>query len=211
MVAYIPFIRARLSVSALFSIAVHALILLVMAGFALFPDTLSKTTRPLDLVLVTSASDDEDNTSAQAQQLSRAVHTQGNAQWTVRPGIQDESKSSRRRTISAASHQARDADYLARWRARVEQFGTRYYQQKIKTQPVSGELRILVSIGTNGELLGAQIRQSSGQQALDQLALDILKKVAPFEPLPAEIRTDTEVLEIIRTWKFTAKEGLRAG
>ena len=115
------------------------------------------------------------------------------------------------RTISASNHQARDADYLARWRQRVEQFGTQYYQQKIKNLPVSGEVRLLVSIGPKGELLGAQIRQSSGQPALDSMALDILKQMAPFEPLPPEIRKDTDVLEIIRTWKFTAQEGLRAG
>jgi TonB family protein len=239
MIAYYSFTQARLSVSALFSIAVHALILLCMTGFALFPQFHSSNL-PIALEVILASNPSErvneesllkadkhqagDRSALRPSQArshpkqSRALQSKGNAQWSVRPGIQDDTawksmadQPTRHRTVSAASHEARDAAYLARWRDRVEQFGTQYYQQKIRQMPMAGEVRILVSIGPKGQLLDAQIRQSSGKPALDKMALDILRQSAPFEPLPAEIRSDTDILEIIRTWRFTTKEGLRAG
>jgi TonB family protein len=198
MIHHYPLATTRLTVSALFSVAIHALILVLMAGLVFFPEVYSKALTPLEVTL---------------EPAPTAMPTQAvaNVQWTAQPSFSKAMAGKKVRTVSASNHQPRDADYLARWRARVEQFGTQVYQQRIKQAPVSGEVRILVSIGLQGELLGAQIRQSSGQPALDKMALDILRQMAPFEPLPAEIRTDTEVLEIIRTWKFTTKEGLRAG
>lgn len=239
MIAYYPFSGARLTVSAVFSIALHALVMLLMTGFALFPQVLSKTPTQLEVILATSQSErNKDQALLEADKYQageqtaerpekakkqtkpreeRALKTQGNAQWAVKPSFQDHAawqsmpdQPAKHRTVSAATHEARDAAYLARWRDRVEQFGTQYYQGKIKQAPLSGEVRILVSIGPKGQLLDAQIRQSSGQPALDAIALEILRKSAPFEPLPAEIRSDTDVLEIIRTWKFTAHEGLRS-
>jgi len=155
--------------------------------------------------------------SSQMRTPKGTVHTTGNAQWHVRPSFHDKAawaalkqEPLKYRTISAATHESRDAAYLAQWRNQVERFGTQHYQRYIKSQPVSGELRILVRIGPQGQLLQANIRKSSGQPALDALAIEILKKSAPFEPLPENIKADTDVLEIIRTWRFTAHEGLRS-
>jgi len=212
----------RLSLSALFSIALHALILLFITGVVLFPASILKPLSRLDITLISPQEEkpqiEEAVTIQQKEKNAKRLQTQGNAQWTVKPGIQDETawqslrdQRVRHRTVSAAAHQARDAAYLTRWRDHIESFGTSYYQSHIKQQPLSGELRILVSIGPKGELLEAAIRQSSGEPALDAIAMEILKRAAPFEPLPEEIRADTDVLEIIRTWKFTAGEGLRSG
>lgn len=240
MIAYYPFARARLTVSAAFSITVHALIILLMSGLALFPEVYTKPVQSLEVIIASSPSErstedalleaDKHQTGERVAQRPnksapvstpqnrRILQTQGNAQLSLRPGFQDEAAwktlpdhAIKHRAISAASHEARDAAYLARWRDRVEQFGTEYYQQQIKKTPISGEVRILVSIGPKGQLLDAQVRESSGSLALDKIALEILRKSAPFEPLPQEIRSDTDVLEIIRTWKFTTREGLRAG
>lgn len=212
----------RLPVSAFFSIAVHALIMLFMTGVVLFPTDLFKSLKKLDVTIIahpeTKQSQTDKYSGQRMEKNEKRIVTQGNAQWKVKPGIHDEAAWSglqeqrlRHRTVSAAAPETRDAAYLAKWRERIESFGTSYYQQRIKQQPLSGEVRILVSIGPKGELLEAAVRQSSGEPSLDTLALEILKKAAPFEPLPEEIRKDTDVLEIMRTWKFTAGEGLRSG
>lgn len=235
-----PFIGARLTVSAIFSVAIHASLMLVMAGMVLFPEALFQSPAQLEVIIAANPeADSSERTLLEADKNQagervseradkaggsakttheRRLHTQGNAQWSVKPGIHDETAWQslrdphlRYRTVSAASHEARDAEYLARWRDRVEKFGTQYYQSRIKQAPLSGEVRILVSIGSKGQLLQAVIRQSSGQPSLDAMAMEILRKSAPFEPLPEAMRKDTDVLEIIRTWKFTAREGLRAG
>jgi protein TonB len=37
---------------------------------------------------------------------------------------------------------------------------------------------------------------------LDQAALNIVNLAAPFEPFPDELRTEADILEIVRTFRF---------
>ncbi len=46
------------------------------------------------------------------------------------------------------------------------------------------------------------MRRSSGDKALDQAALKILRLAAPFEPLPANVRKDYDVLRFAYEWDF---------
>jgi protein TonB len=46
------------------------------------------------------------------------------------------------------------------------------------------------------------IRQSSGNTTLDQAARTILQMAAPFEPLPAAIRAEYDVLRFAYEWDF---------
>jgi protein TonB len=45
---------------------------------------------------------------------------------------------------------------------------------------------------------------------LDAAAVKIVEMSAPFAPFPPDIRRDTDVLHITRTWMFTRGEGLRS-
>ncbi len=108
----------------------------------------------------------------------------------------------RKRTISAASHEKRDAPYLDRWQAYVEHFGNSHYPEVALRNRLRGDLRLLVALNKDGSIHEVSIRSSSGSSQLDQAAVDLVYQAAPFEPLPTEITTDTEILEIIRTWQF---------
>lgn len=108
----------------------------------------------------------------------------------------------RKRTISASAHLPKDVDYLSRWQHYVEQFGNEHYPVEAMQKNICGNLRLLVAINKDGSIHEIHLRQSSGSPLLDQSAIDIVKAAAPFEPLPAEIAADVEVLEIIRTWQF---------
>jgi len=60
---------------------------------------------------------------------------------------------------------------------------------------------------------GADIRRiprSSGHRILDAAAVRIVKLAAPFAPLSADIRKDTDILVITRTWTFTSSEKLES-
>ncbi len=46
------------------------------------------------------------------------------------------------------------------------------------------------------------MRRSSGDKALDQAALKILRLAAPFDPLPPNIRKDYDVLRFAYEWDF---------
>ena len=53
-----------------------------------------------------------------------------------------------------------------------------------------------------GELQEVSILQSSGHSILDQAAIEIVRLAAPYQPFPEEMRAETDILEIIRTWRF---------
>ena len=53
------------------------------------------------------------------------------------------------------------------------------------------------------------MRRSSGDKALDQAALTILRLAAPFPPLPPSIREDYDVLRFADDWDFAA--GIESG
>ena len=108
----------------------------------------------------------------------------------------------KKRTISAASHNKQDAKYLQRWQSYVEQFGNAHYPEQVLKNNVSGNLRLLVAVKKDGSLHQVSVRKSSGSALLDQAAIKIVQAAAPFEPLPANMSQDTEILEIIRTWQF---------
>lgn len=115
-----------------------------------------------------------------------------------------------RRQVSASTHEARDAQYLEYWRHRIESIGNLNYPSEAKRKQLSGELRLLVAINKDGTINGISVRESSGQAILDDAAVQIVRLAAPFQPLPEEVRKDTDILEIIRTWHFGSDSRLLA-
>jgi protein TonB len=59
-----------------------------------------------------------------------------------------------------------------------------------------------VVIGADGRLKDIVVRRSSGNAALDQAALTILRLAAPFEPLPDKIRAEYDALRFAYEWDF---------
>jgi protein TonB len=112
-------------------------------------------------------------------------------------------KKPRTYTISSASTQkSHDALYLDSWRKRIESVGNLNYPDSARRQNIYGSLRLLVTIFPDGSLKDVEILQSSSSRILDQAAVDIVNMAAPFEPFPAELRGEVDILEIIRTWRF---------
>ena len=112
-------------------------------------------------------------------------------------------------TISSASTQkSHDALYLDNWRRRVEAVGNRNYPAEAERRRIYGSLRLLVSQMPDGSVNDVEILSSSGHELLDRSAVDIVHMAAPFEPFPAEIQSEVDILEIIRTWRFHEAEGL---
>jgi len=112
-------------------------------------------------------------------------------------------KRPRKYTISSAStRKSQDALYLDRWRRRIEAVGNINYPSEARRRQLYGSLRMLVALLPNGEVESIRILQSSGHSILDQAAVEIVHLAAPFQPFPAKLRTEADILEIIRTWRF---------
>jgi protein TonB len=108
-----------------------------------------------------------------------------------------------------ASPEAREsmlASYLDSWRRRVERVGTANFPQLPQSAPQTGRPTLEVAIGADGQLEDIIVRHSSGDGALDQAALRILRMAAPFEPLPPAIRAEYDVLRFAYEWDFGAAE-----
>ncbi|MHB8562565.1 MAG: energy transducer TonB [Acidiferrobacteraceae bacterium] len=108
----------------------------------------------------------------------------------------------REKFISARTRAYAYARYMDAWKARVERIGNSHYPRAVRNAGLSGRLLIDVAINANGSLRNVHILRSSGSPVLDEAALRIVRRAAPFAPFPAAIRHHVDVLHIIRTWEF---------
>jgi protein TonB len=115
------------------------------------------------------------------------------------------------RTLLAtpSTRQSGLAEYLDAWRRRVERIGTANYPRELLGNIDAGRPTLEVVIAADGRLDDIVVRRSSGDTALDQAALRILRLAAPFAPLPPNIREDYDVLRFAYEWDFAA--GMGAG
>ena len=90
-------------------------------------------------------------------------------------------------------------------RRRVERIGTANYPRELLGDIDAGRPTLEVVIGADGRLDDIVVRSSSGDKALDQAALKILRLAAPFAPLPEEIRKDYDVLRFAYEWDFSTR------
>lgn len=108
-----------------------------------------------------------------------------------------------RRTLIAtpSTQQSILAEYLDGWRRRVERIGTANFPAQFLGGG-HGRPTLEVVIASDGALESIVVRNSSGDKALDQAALKILRIAAPFDPLPANVRKDYDVLRFAYEWDF---------
>ncbi|UTW05500.1 energy transducer TonB (plasmid) [Amphritea atlantica] len=107
-----------------------------------------------------------------------------------------------KRLTSAATKSHSDAVYLANWRRKIESVGNLNYPQEAQRSQLYGNLRMMVSVLPDGNVKEIRILHSSGNRILDDAAVRIVQLAAPFQKFPVEMRKNTDLLEIIRTWKF---------
>jgi len=115
----------------------------------------------------------------------------------------------RRTFISASTSAYRYAAYMEAWRSKVERIGNLNYPDEARKRKLSGSLILDVALNPDGSVNDVVVRRSSGQKILDDAAIRIVHLAAPFAPFPADIRKDTDILHITRTWQFLNNKGFR--
>lgn len=101
------------------------------------------------------------------------------------------------------------AGYLDAWRQRVELVGTLNFPDKYLTDNVAYRRPTLeVAIDADGSLADVIVQNSSGDRAVDQAAIDILRMAAPFEPFPEPISVEYETLRFAYDWDFNNGKGV---
>jgi protein TonB len=122
----------------------------------------------------------------------------------LRAELPDGSDDARTLIATPSTRQSDLAEYLDGWRRRVERIGTANYPTELLGNIDAGRPTLEVVIAADGRLDDIVVRRSSGDKALDQAALKILRLAAPFAPLPEEIRKDYDVLRFAYEWDFSA-------
>lgn len=110
-------------------------------------------------------------------------------------------KRPRKKFLGARASEYRFAQYEEEWRQKVERVGTLNYPSEARGR-LYGNLRLTVTIRPDGSVQSVVLDRSSGLKALDEAAFRIVHLAAPFERFPPDIRKDTDLLVITRTWFF---------
>ena len=115
----------------------------------------------------------------------------------------------KRKFVSANTREYKYAAYMEAWRTKVERVGNLNYPEEARRRKISGQLVLDVALNPDGKINQITIRNSSGHRVLDDAAIRIVELAAPYAPFPDEMRAETDILHITRTWQFLDQSGFK--
>ena len=117
-----------------------------------------------------------------------------------------------RPVITASTRDPVYAMYFRALRSRIEHLGNINFPQRNGVR-LYGELTVRIPVNRNGTIDdregGVAVERSSGNHDLDNAALGIVRRAAPFGPFPRNAQTSADVWVIITRLKFTRDQGYR--
>lgn len=117
-------------------------------------------------------------------------------------------KRPRRKNISASTKEYKYSNYLDAWKRKVERIGNINYPDEARRMKLFGNLILSVGLRSDGTIYEIVVIRSSGHKILDDAAIRIVRLAAPYAPFPEEIRKETDILDITRTWQFLSSNRL---
>ncbi len=117
-------------------------------------------------------------------------------------------KRPKRRFVGSRAAEYRFARYVEDWRVKVERIGNLNYPEAARARKLYGSLLLTVGIRADGSLDSIAIDRTSGQKILDLAAKRIVEMASPYAPFPPDIKRDTDILYITRTWTFAPGDSL---
>lgn len=155
-----------------------------------------------------SATETETDTPSASELMNRSMEMLSlNEQ--INQSLQAYSSAPKQKYISARTREFLYASYMRDWVTKVERVGDLNYPDQARRQRLSGSLIVDVAINHDGSVLDIKVVRPSGHKILDDAAVRIVRLAAPFAPFPEDIRKDTDILHITRTWEFTSNNRLQ--
>jgi len=111
-------------------------------------------------------------------------------------------KETREAFITPDTRESRLAPYLDGWKRKIEKVGTLNFPVAARRRFATRNPVVAVVIKADGSLKEATIQESSGDPEMDQAALNILRKAAPFNPFPLNLKQDYDQLRFAYEWQF---------
>jgi protein TonB len=161
----------------------------------------------------TKSEADETNTSAENKKVSmdevnQALLEMNRLEALIAKQQEEYQKRPKRKFIGARATEYRYAMYVDAWRQKIEKIGNKNYPAAAKKLKLYGQLQMTVSIKKDGTIENIELNRSSGHKVLDEAARHIVELGAPYAKFSEDIRKDTDILSITRTWTFTREASL---
>ena len=122
--------------------------------------------------------------------------------------INAENARPKKRYVSPATREEVYAIYYDRLRRTIEDRGTQQFPQSAG-QKLYGELTMVVTVNHDGQVLSAEVAESSGNRTLDRQAQAIARGAGPFGPFSAAMRARADQIVVVSRFKFTREETLQ--
>ena len=141
--------------------------------------------------------------------LAESARAMARLEGEISKSTDEYSKRPRKKFIGARAEEYRFAQYIEDWRQKIERIGTLNYPPAARGK-LYGSLLLTVTINADGTVTRIDINRSSGYKVLDDSARRIVQMASPYAAFPPDIRRDTDIIEITRTWYFTQGDQLSA-
>lgn len=128
--------------------------------------------------------------------------------------IEDYNKRPKKTQVTPSTREVGYAAYYKAFQDRIEKYGTLNFPQK-DGKKLYGNLVLYIPIFQDGTIYmkdgGPRIERSSGDPALDQAAMNIVRRSVPFGKFPDNMRSTgkDDVWEIITRFSFTRDDALQ--
>lgn len=121
--------------------------------------------------------------------------------------INEENARPKKRYVSPSTKEVAYAVYYDHLRRAVEKRGTENFPE-VNGKKIYGELTMLITVNFDGEMLGTEIVQSSGNRTLDRRAEAIARSAGPFGNFSDEMRKKADQIVVVSRFRFTRDEVL---
>lgn len=129
--------------------------------------------------------------------------------------IEDQNKRPKKTMITPSTREAGYATYYKTMQKRIEDFGTLNFPN-VNGRKLYGQLMLSIPVFQDGTIYekegGIKVERSSGNPALDEAAMRIVRRSAPFGRFPPNMLSSDrdDLWVIITTFKFTRDDKLQA-
>lgn len=129
--------------------------------------------------------------------------------------IEDQNKRPKKTMITPSTREAGYASYYKAMQKRIEDFGTLNFPNT-NGRKLYGQLMLSIPVFQDGTIYekegGIKVERSSGNPALDEAAMRIVRRSAPFGKFPPNMLSSDrdDLWVIITTFKFTREDKLQA-
>lgn len=121
--------------------------------------------------------------------------------------VNEENARPKRRYISPSTAAGVHALYYSRFKERVENLGTQNFPT-LAGNKLYGELTMLISLNAQGDVIGTEIVQTSGNRSLDRIAQAIVRAGAPYGQFTPAMLREFQIMVVSSRFRFTRDEVL---